>query len=126
MRRKLKYQIIFQKLDPFNICYVEDGNIYMEPFLKENRSLFLRLKKHEENHLHNNTFLEDYKEDLKHSTFSFEDTWFILMHKPFFLLSPFVFLWYNGKDISFDLSRFANFILITLLIIIAIYYSWTQ
>jgi hypothetical protein len=116
----LKYQIIYKKLDPFNIAYIEDGNIYMEPFLKKNRSLFLRLRKHEEKHLVEKNFIKDYKEDLRHSKFTLEDTLFILKHKHFFWMSPFVFLWYNGKNISFDSSRFINFVMLSLLIVVGI------
>ena len=117
----LNKNIIFKKLDPFNVAYVEDEKIYMEPFLKKNKNLLLNIIDHEKRHLpKSNSFFKDYKEDLFYSPISLKDTWFILKHKPFFWLSPFIFLWRNDKYVSFDSSRFVNFVVLIFLILFCI------
>ena len=116
---------IFKKLDPFNVAYVEDNKICIEPFLKERKKLLSKIIRHEKTHLpKSNTFLNDYKEDMFSNPLSFSDSWFILRHKPLFWLSPFAFFWANRKlgDIVFEIdnSRLANFIV--LLVLVAVFY----
>lgn len=114
--------IIYKKLNPFDISFLYKDTLYIDEFVKSYPNLELEILKHELKHVDSsNSIIEDYVHDVKGGFFN--NNKIIMKHKPFyFLLSSFMFLRRMNGDISVDFSRFINLIILFIFSIF-LYYS---
>ena len=113
-----KYQIVYEKLNPFDLSFIFDGKIYLDECLRNYPELKKKLIQHELKHLVNNDDLvKDYKLDLK-SPFRWKDYFIMFMNKPWFIfLSPFIFVRRVNKLLTLDVSRFINFLMLVFIVV---------